>query len=137
MVRCNKPPRRVLVKIKVVYKPKASCIVLPPADRLNLAQFCALLMTIEKQLKIKKESDMHDPVQQSKSRIKGSRNCEPFLFCYFSSSLLSSCLKYIFKFSLLSNNAFFLFRNVANNCLKYTKETSPLIKSKSIISFIK
>lgn len=82
-VRRNKPPGYVSVKVKtkVVYAPKASCFVLAPEDCMNLAQFCALLMTVEKQLKNKKERDvLDDPVQQSKIKTKGSLNRGPYLF---------------------------------------------------------
>lgn len=80
MVRMNKPPSHVSIKIRknVAYAPKASCFVLAPQDRMNLAQFCALLMTVERQLKNKKNST-HDPVQQkSDIKTKGSRNRGPF-----------------------------------------------------------
>jgi hypothetical protein len=106
MVRMNKPPSHVSIKIRknVAYAPKASCFVLAPQDRMNLAQFCALLMTVERQLKNKKNGT-HDEVQQ-KSDIKiirlrksknsfagqeGSRNCEPFfIFKYQNQYLFNS-----------------------------------------------
>jgi hypothetical protein len=70
MVAINKPPshRSAKVKTKAVYANKASCFVLAPVDRMNLAQFCALLMTIDKQTK--KESDRYDkPTQKSAINI--------------------------------------------------------------------
>ena len=78
MVRSYKLPNRVSVKIKVVYKPKASCIVLSPEDRIHFAQFCALLMTIDRQIKAKKEKALLDDAPQinvrKTIRLRKSKN---------------------------------------------------------------
>lgn len=71
---CNRS-RSVKVKAppKVVYAPKASSVVLSPEARMNLAQFCMLLMTIDKQIKSQQRDQSYDkPEQTYTSKIKGS-----------------------------------------------------------------
>ncbi len=77
---CNRS-RSVKVKAppKVVYASKASCVVLCPEGRMNLAQFCMLLMTIDKQVKASKGASSHDkPEQKYNPKIKGSLISGPY-----------------------------------------------------------
>lgn len=73
MVRCSKPPVRSSVRVRktVVYAPKASCVVLCPQARMNFAQFCALLMTVDKKLK-DKSKDSPQKGQDRNLKTKGS-----------------------------------------------------------------
>ena len=83
----GKPPGRFLpsshVKAKVVYASKASYFVLSPQARMNFTQFCALLMTIDKQSKKNKDSTYSEPQQKLNLKTKGSLISGPFVFNYF------------------------------------------------------
>ena len=79
MVRSYKPPNRISAHTKIVYKPKASCIVFSPEDRMHFAQFCALLITIDRQTKAKKEKALLDDSNQKYAiKIKGSQISGPY-----------------------------------------------------------
>lgn len=79
MVRSRKPPDQVSLKVKIVYKPKDSCVVFSPEDRMNFAHFCALLMTIDRQSKAKKENEIYEELPQKyENRIKGSLISGPY-----------------------------------------------------------
>lgn len=98
MVRRNKPPVRSSVRVRsnVVYAPKASCVVLCPQARMNFAQFCALLMTVDKKLKDKtKDSPHKGPKQERNLKTKGSLISGPLLWVDISPYSLPS-LKFDF-----------------------------------------
>ena len=81
MISYSRPSRQVRVKSppKVVYALKASCIVLCPEGRMNLVQFCMLLMTIDKQIKTNKGEPSYDkPEHTYRPKIKGSLISGPF-----------------------------------------------------------
>ena len=82
MTSLYRRPRSVPVKAppKVVYAPKASCIVLCPDARMNLAQFCMLLMTIDKQVNRKQKGSYDKPEQKYNPKIKGSLLSGPFIY---------------------------------------------------------
>ncbi len=95
-VRVKSPP-------KVVYADKAACVVLCPEGRMNFAQFCMLLMTVDKQLKSKQKvvPSYDKPEQTYNPKITGSLMSGP------------SCLIIILYFILpLFIKKFILFPNL-------------------------
>ncbi len=102
MVSYSNHSRSVKVKAppKVVYAPKDSCVVLCPEGRMNLAQFCMLLMTIHRQVNSKKGVSSYDqPEHTYKAKIKGSLISGPFILQNF----IKSSLNYLSFFLPIQN----------------------------------
>lgn len=89
MVRVARPSSFAVKKIHVVYAPKASCFVMSPAARSNFAQFCQLLMAIDKATGNNKEvktSGLPNKKQRcniSQEITKGSLTSGPSCFSNF------------------------------------------------------